>query len=50
MEQIEAVKRQVNGPVDVKTVDKCGHSPHREFPVETLKTMRVFINDLISSE
>jgi len=47
MAQIESVKRGVNGPVDVTLIDRCGHSPHREFPDETLAAMSSFISRLI---
>jgi pimeloyl-ACP methyl ester carboxylesterase len=41
--QIEAIKHQVTGPVEVLKIPACGHSPHREHPRQTLDTMAEFI-------
>ncbi|MBN1577552.1 MAG: alpha/beta hydrolase [Chitinispirillaceae bacterium] len=41
--QIEAIKRQVKGPVEVLNVPACGHSPHREHPGLALDAMTSFV-------
>jgi pimeloyl-ACP methyl ester carboxylesterase len=42
MKQVEAVQRQVSGPVEVLRLDRCGHSPHRDRPEEVLTAMTQF--------
>ena len=42
MKQVEAVQRQVNAPVEVLRLDRCGHSPHRDRPAEVLGAMTRF--------
>jgi pimeloyl-ACP methyl ester carboxylesterase len=48
--QIEAIERQVSGPVEVLTVPACGHAPHREHPKLTLDTMTEFIQRRLANE
>jgi pimeloyl-ACP methyl ester carboxylesterase len=48
--QIEAIERQVSGPVEVLNVPACGHAPHREHPKLTLDTMTEFIQRRLANE
>jgi pimeloyl-ACP methyl ester carboxylesterase len=41
--QVEAVRSQVCGPVEVLLVPQCGHSPHRDHPKEVLEAMSRFV-------
>ncbi len=41
--QVEAVQRQISGPVEVMLLPQCGHSPHRDRPKEVLEGMSRFL-------
>jgi len=41
--QIEAIVRQVRGPVETRRVPGAGHAPHRDQPELVLETMSAFI-------
>ena len=41
--QIEAIERQVRGPVETLRVPGAGHAPHRDQPELVLETMSAFI-------
>jgi pimeloyl-ACP methyl ester carboxylesterase len=43
MAQIEAVERQVAGPVQAVRLSGCGHSPHVDQPVATLQAIAAFV-------
>ena len=43
MRQLEAIRNQVGGPVEIFELQQCGHSPHREHPGPTLEAMASFI-------
>jgi pimeloyl-ACP methyl ester carboxylesterase len=43
MAQIDAVARQVSGPVELLRLDRCGHSPHRDQPAAVLEAMTRFL-------
>jgi pimeloyl-ACP methyl ester carboxylesterase len=43
MAQIDAVARQVSGPVELLRLDRCGHSPHRDQPAAVLEAMTRFV-------
>lgn len=43
LQQVEAVRRQVGGGVEVVLLPGCGHSPHRDRPKEVLAAMRRFV-------
>jgi pimeloyl-ACP methyl ester carboxylesterase len=43
MAQIDAVARQVRGPVELLRLDRCGHSPHRDQPAAVLEAMTRFL-------
>lgn len=47
LEQIAVAERECYCPVDVTIVPAVGHSPHREAPDITLKTMADFANRLL---
>lgn len=46
MAQIEAVVRQVSGPVEALRLDRCGHSPHRDQPAAVLEALARFVSRL----
>ncbi len=41
--QVEAIARQVAGPVDTRLLSNCGHSPHRDQREATVEAMAEFI-------
>jgi pimeloyl-ACP methyl ester carboxylesterase len=41
--QIEAIERQVHGPVEIERVTHAGHAPHRDQPELLLEKMSAFI-------
>jgi len=43
MAQIDAVVRQVSGPVEALRLDRCGHSPHRDQPAAVLEALTRFV-------
>lgn len=43
MAQLEALARQVKGPVELLKLDRCGHSPHRDQPAAVLEAVREFV-------
>ena len=43
MAQIDAVVRQVSGPVEALRLDRCGHSPHRDQPAAVLEALARFV-------
>lgn len=45
---LEAIERQVNGPVTTLWLDDCRHSPHKDRLQTTLKAITDFIPDLVS--
>jgi pimeloyl-ACP methyl ester carboxylesterase len=49
MAQLDAIKRQVSGPCELLKLPKCGHSPHRDRPEETLKAVVDFVSSIKSS-
>jgi pimeloyl-ACP methyl ester carboxylesterase len=44
--QVEAIARQVGGPMETLLVPGCGHSPHRDHPELVLAAMSAFVNGL----
>src|SRR5262249_26347647 len=42
LKQVEAIQRQAGGPVEVRLLPRCGHSPHRDRPAEGLAEMARF--------
>jgi pimeloyl-ACP methyl ester carboxylesterase len=47
MAQVDAIARQLKGPVELLKLDRCGHSPHRDQPVAVLEAVREFIAPLL---
>jgi pimeloyl-ACP methyl ester carboxylesterase len=43
MAQIDAVAKQVSGPVELLRLDRCGHSPHRDQPAAVLEALARFV-------
>jgi pimeloyl-ACP methyl ester carboxylesterase len=48
--QLEAIERQVNGPVQTVWLDNCRHSPHKDRPEATLAALREFVGRVVSGE
>lgn len=46
--QIEAIERQVRGPVEAVRVPRCGHAPHRDQPAIVLDAMTRFVRALLA--
>jgi pimeloyl-ACP methyl ester carboxylesterase len=46
MAQIEAIRRQSGGPVEVLALENCMHSPQRDQPEKVLRAIRTFVNGL----
>jgi pimeloyl-ACP methyl ester carboxylesterase len=44
--QVDAIERGCSGGVRRCVFDRCGHSPHRDRPGETLREMASFLRDL----
>jgi pimeloyl-ACP methyl ester carboxylesterase len=44
MAQIEAVERQVGGPIKTTTLADCAHSPHVDRPQDTLAAIAGFVD------
>ncbi|MBN1307702.1 MAG: alpha/beta hydrolase [Chitinispirillaceae bacterium] len=49
LRQLEAIARQVKGPLETLCIPACGHSPHREHPDVTLEAMAAFIRRYVSA-
>jgi pimeloyl-ACP methyl ester carboxylesterase len=47
--QVEAIARQVRGPVKTLILAECGHAPHREQTEATLEAMASFVRAVSSS-
>jgi pimeloyl-ACP methyl ester carboxylesterase len=45
--QIEIAKEECYCPVDLTLIPRCGHSPHREAPEETLATVSKFVRRIL---
>jgi pimeloyl-ACP methyl ester carboxylesterase len=41
--QVDAIARQVRGPVETVMLPQCGHAPHRDQPEATLAAMTSFV-------
>ena len=46
--QVDAIARQVSGPVDLIMLDQCGHLPHVDQAEETEKAMARFVDGIRS--
>ncbi|GAB4351161.1 MAG: alpha/beta hydrolase [Gammaproteobacteria bacterium] len=44
LSQLEAIERQVRGPVERLVLPRCAHSPHRDQPEATLEAIARFID------
>ncbi len=44
--QVDAIARQVRGPVEVQMLPHCGHAPHRDQPEATASAMVAFVKRL----
>jgi pimeloyl-ACP methyl ester carboxylesterase len=43
LEQVRAVERGVAGPVQVRILSNCGHSPQRDQPEATIAAIAGFV-------
>jgi pimeloyl-ACP methyl ester carboxylesterase len=48
LKQVEAIQGQAGGPVEVRLLSECGHSPHRDCPVEVLAAMVNFTSRTVA--
>jgi pimeloyl-ACP methyl ester carboxylesterase len=48
--QVDAIARQVRGPVEVLMLPRCGHSPHRDQPEATEAAMIAFVKRVVTGE
>jgi len=46
MAQVDAIRRQSGGPVEVLALEDCMHSPQRDQPEKVLEAMSVFVHRL----
>lgn len=46
MAQVEAIRRQSGGPVEVLALEDCMHSPQRDQPEKVLEAIRAFVHRL----
>ncbi len=46
--QVDAIARQVSGPVDLIMLDQCGHLPHVDQAEETQKAIARFVDSIRS--
>lgn len=44
--QVDAIESQSGGPARVCMIQNCGHSPHKEKPLECLEEINLFLNSL----
>lgn len=49
MAQVEAIKRQSGGPVEILPLENCRHSPHRDQPEATLQAITKFVSKIRES-
>jgi pimeloyl-ACP methyl ester carboxylesterase len=43
--QVDAIARQISGPVTVAMIPNCGHAPHRDQPDEVIEKTRAFLSE-----
>jgi len=46
MAQVEAIRRQSGGPVEVLALDDCRHSPQRDQPEKVIEAMTKFVREV----
>ena len=44
MKQVEAIQKQIAGPVELLALENCGHSPQRDQPEATLRAITTFVD------
>lgn len=50
MAQVEAIRKQSGGPVEVLKLEDCRHSPQRDQPKATLEAITKFIKEIVRTE
>jgi pimeloyl-ACP methyl ester carboxylesterase len=50
MAQVDAIERQVCGPVEVLKLEQCGHSPHKDQPERAAKAIVEFVKRLVDQD
>ncbi len=45
--QVDAIARQVSGPVETLMLPKCGHAPHRDQPEATERVIVAFVDAIV---
>lgn len=46
--QVDAIARQVSGPVETLMLAKCGHAPHRDQPDATAEAIIAFVSAVLA--
>jgi pimeloyl-ACP methyl ester carboxylesterase len=46
MAHAQAIRRQAAGPVQIRALERCGHSPHRDQPEAVLEAVNRFLADI----
>ena len=47
LRQIEAIRRQLQGPVEILLLPECGHAPHRDQTGQVLAAMTRFVKEVL---
>ena len=50
MAQVEAIRRQSGGPVEVLKLENCRHSPQRDRPTTTLEAITKFVEKVVRTQ
>jgi pimeloyl-ACP methyl ester carboxylesterase len=50
MAQVEAIRKQSGGPVEVLKLENCRHSPQRDQPKATLEAITRFVEEIVRSK
>ena len=48
LRQVEAIERRCGGPVRRRIFERCGHSPHRDHPEQSVAAMAAFIREVVN--
>jgi pimeloyl-ACP methyl ester carboxylesterase len=50
MAQVEAIRKQSGGPVEILTLENCRHSPQRDQPKATLEAITGFVEEIVGNK